>query len=218
MDLASIVEDYLTNYKPELDEDLAYFKRQPDLARAIENAALARLPYGKHPHQRRRKVATLQAAADALLQARSEIRNCTRFDRLYDLGERVTGGIRDFGELCIYDTALRIGAYLGLSPERVYLHAGTRKGVEKLGLDSRAKSLPWTAFPPALAALLGGADLENLLCIYKGSPRTALCRSARAGRSRPPEEAAARGRAHKYGSGLGPARAALRCRVRSLQR
>jgi hypothetical protein len=167
MDLASIVEDYLTNYKPELDEDLAYFKRQPDLARAIENAALARLPYGKHPHQRRRKVATLQAAADALLQARSEIRNCTRFDRLYDLGERVTGGIRDFGELCIYDTALRIGAYLGLSPERVYLHAGTRKGVEKLGLDSRAKSLPWTAFPPALAALLGGADLENLLCIYK---------------------------------------------------
>ena len=37
----------------------------------------------------------------------------------------------------VYDTAVRIGAYLNLEPEEVYLHAGTKKGAAALGFKHR---------------------------------------------------------------------------------
>lgn len=40
------------------------------------------------------------------------------------------------GELTEYDIALRIGVCLGIYPEKVYLHAGTRKGAKKLGIKN----------------------------------------------------------------------------------
>jgi hypothetical protein len=70
------------------------------------------------------------------------------------------------GSLYAYDTARRLGAKLGVEPQRVYLHAGTRKGAKALGLDYRQASLPVNDFPEPLRVL--PADmLESFLCIYK---------------------------------------------------
>lgn len=66
----------------------------------------------------------------------------------------------------VYDTALRIGAKLGLEPERVYLHAGTRVGARALGLDWRAPSILSQDLPSQLR-LLPAWQVEDLLCIYK---------------------------------------------------
>jgi hypothetical protein len=61
--------------------------------------------------------------------------------------------VTGIGELYVYDTALRIGAKLGVFPEKVYLHAGTRIGVRNLGLDARRTALRMASLPRALRRL-----------------------------------------------------------------
>ena len=109
MNLHQIVDEYQRLHKPAFDHELAYFATQSSLPDAIRNAALARMPDGKHSHQRRRSMSTLQAAAGALLQVKTDIEGCAGLDELYTLVRRVAGRIPDFGELRVYDTALRIG-------------------------------------------------------------------------------------------------------------
>ena len=53
--------------------------------------------------------------------------------------------IPGIGELYVYDTSFRIGAKLNLFPTKVYLHAGTRRGVRALGLDHSADTLKVSA-------------------------------------------------------------------------
>jgi hypothetical protein len=43
--------------------------------------------------------------------------------------------IKGFGELAVYDCSLRVGSYLNLLPDKIYLHAGTRKGAEALKMN-----------------------------------------------------------------------------------
>jgi hypothetical protein len=66
----------------------------------------------------------------------------------------------------VYDTALRIGAYLHLKPELVYLHAGTRIGARNLGFDSSAEFIATRNFPDEFRCL-SASEIEDVLCIYK---------------------------------------------------
>jgi hypothetical protein len=52
--------------------------------------------------------------------------NCSSFDELFQMVDNAIGGIHGIGPLTVYDTACRIGEYLNLKPEKIYLHAGTR--------------------------------------------------------------------------------------------
>ena len=52
------------------------------------------------------------------------------------ISENAGADIHRFGKLAVYDTACRLGVYLGLGPEVVYLHAGTTKGAKALSLDT----------------------------------------------------------------------------------
>ena len=40
--------------------------------------------------------------------------------------------VKGFGELAIYDTSVRIGSYLNIEPENVFLHRGAREGCFEL--------------------------------------------------------------------------------------
>jgi hypothetical protein len=88
------------------------------------------------------------------------------FAELYEKVAVALRPIRGIGLLTIYDTAHRIGAYLKLSPEQVYLHAGVRTGAKALGLGDWQSKLPMTVFPPAFQ-WLRSAQVEDCLCIYK---------------------------------------------------
>jgi hypothetical protein len=65
-----------------------------------------------------------------------------------------------------YDTAVHIGAKLGLMPDEVYLHSGTRKGARALGLPYRQPTLQISSLPIALHQL-AGYEIEDFLCIFK---------------------------------------------------
>ena len=88
------------------------------------------------------------------------------FDELYEQVAVALRPIRGIGLLTIYDTAHRIGAFLHLSPEQVYLHAGVRTGAKALGLGDWRAKLPMSMFPVVFQRLRP-EQVEDCLCIYK---------------------------------------------------
>jgi hypothetical protein len=119
-----------------------------------------------HAHQRRVGRRVLTKARTALLSKLTEIEACGSFDDLLTLIESATSQIDRFGELAAYDTALRIGAWLKLSPEAVYLHAGTRKGAASLGIGKGVQCVQMREMPVELRRL-SPDQVEDLLCIFK---------------------------------------------------
>jgi hypothetical protein len=78
--------------------------------------------------------------------------------------------VKGIGELYIYDTSLHIGANLGHSPEKVYLHSGTRKGARRL--DYKNKYVIEMDGLPEEFQHLEPFEVEVNLCIYKDKLRT----------------------------------------------
>ena len=161
--LARLVQHYQEHGR--LDDHLGFYRNLPTLECSIETAAMARLWNGKrHSHQRRIPGTVLERVKNNLLERQRELERAADFDGICRVVEecRVAG----FGELAIYDTALRIGVRLGKLPDRVYLHAGTRKGLKALGLDGNRKYIELKALPWPLRQLSASA-VEDFLCIHK---------------------------------------------------
>jgi hypothetical protein len=145
--------------------ELDTFRAEPTLAAAIERAALAKTPEGKrYRHQARLAPTTLQEAQRALIDA--PLKNCRSFDDLHALVHSTIRGIRGIGELMVYDTALRIGAKMGLRPTVVYLHRGTREGARALGISGAAKYVELSVLPKELRSLVPD-EAEDFLCVFK---------------------------------------------------
>lgn len=165
--LEEIVRDYVKRYRDGLSRLLHFFKIQPSFERAVEVAALAITPSGKrHAHQRRIPADTLRESARRLLAAGHRIRQCRSFEELHRVVQQTAGEIKGIGPLTVYDTALRLGAYVGFYPQKVFLHAGTTEGARRLGLNYQRRAVPMAELPSALQRLKPH-EVEDLLCIYK---------------------------------------------------
>ena len=162
--LAALVHEYQEIYARELAAALSKYKRLKSIEDAIRHATGS---VGKVPnHQRRVGREVLTRASNRLLRRRKKLEACETFAELIELVETATGDIDRFGVLAVYDTSLRLGAWFGLSPEIVHLHAGTRKGAKNLGLDVSWGYLDMDELPKPLQTLTAH-DAENFLCIYK---------------------------------------------------
>jgi hypothetical protein len=95
-----------------------------------------------------------------------ELSRLRRFHELHSKVLDTIGPIRGIGELMVYDTSLRIGARLELSPDFIYLHAGTRVGARELGLDGRLPFVRTTDVPVPLRRLRPH-EIEDFMCIFK---------------------------------------------------
>jgi hypothetical protein len=121
-----------------------------------------------HAHQRLVGRKRLDQAANAILRNIDEIKACNSFDELHACIEHCTKRIHGFGVLARYDISLRIGASCGLRPECVYLHAGTKKGCKKLGVNASGEQVQMTALPTPMQKM-EPHHAENFLCIYEDS-------------------------------------------------
>ncbi len=167
MELKKLSRHYTINHRPRSRDELEWFRNQSSVEDTIRLAALAVDACGKRlSHQRRITKENLERARTILLSATNDLKQCKTFDELLNLVESDLHGIRGLGELYAYDTALRIGAKLGLLPEKVYLHRGTRKGAKALELDWKARALEVTAIPDELQEL-EPREIEDFLCVYK---------------------------------------------------
>lgn len=133
--LPTLVAIYHREFGPRLLKYLDHFENLDSLDDAIHFACVGK-GGNIHGHQRRVGKEILERAIQELLRHADEIKACTSFDTLLACVEKHTNKIYRFGDLAVYDTTLRIGAYRDLWPQVVYLHAGTRKGCKALGLDT----------------------------------------------------------------------------------
>lgn len=165
--LDRIVDDYIRDHQHGAQQEQRWFAIQPDLRTAVEIAARAESPSGKRlSHQRRIPSNVLQESCRRLLQVLPALEKAQSFDTVHELVSSTIDPIHGIGELVVYDTALRIGARLGLEPDKVYLHAGTRVGAAKLGLPTSDAYIEISELPPELRRLKPH-EIEDVLCLYK---------------------------------------------------
>lgn len=165
--LDDIVADYIGRYQGNEAAQRQWFADQSTLEDAVTVAALAVGPNGKRlSHQRRIPEAALQEGRRRLLECLPVLKEVRSFAGLHELIESQIVSINHIGELVIYDTAVRIGAWLRLEPKVVFLHAGTRVGAKRLGLDVSRGVLRPDELPAAFRCLRP-REIEDLLCIYK---------------------------------------------------
>jgi len=164
--LAEVVEDYRAHHRHHNTGERRWFQLQRSFREAIHRAGRAEGPGGKRlSHQRRLSRETLRRCEATLLSAERDLQRARAFDELYALVERLIADIHGVGELMVYDTAIRLGAKLGLEPREIYLHAGTRQGAKALGFDGRARSIRRASLPEVLRNL-PASELEDIFCIY----------------------------------------------------
>jgi hypothetical protein len=167
VNFGAIIRRYETHHCPDTDVELAWFEGQATLEDAVRCAALARDARGKrYSHQTRIKRTAIAQAEQRLLAAVEDLRRCESFDEVYRLVQGALADVYGIGDLYIYDTALRIGAWLGLLPEKVYLHAGVKEGAAALGLDTTRDALAGEDLPEGLRHL-PAHEAEDILCIFK---------------------------------------------------
>lgn len=131
------------------------------------------------PHQRRIYGTAKVNFANALQNASAQLQTCPDFSTLYLCLEKncKPSGI---GELAIYDTAMRIGAYLGkikgtsnaFFPNDVYLHNGAMVGAQNLHRKNMLTKPTSQMQTSAFARLFPNQqawEIEEILCIYKSN-------------------------------------------------
>jgi len=165
--LREVVQDYIANCRSDEDAESEYFSSPPNLRAAIRIGALAiNEDKKRHPHQRRIPGHMLEHFRRSLLRRCKALRSCKTFPELMQVSGKVAARYWNNPELTVYDTTLRIGAHLGITPDRVYLHAGARKGAKALGFKG---SLPFLtrSWLPKEFRKLKPYEIEHCLCIYK---------------------------------------------------
>ena len=164
--LKEIVRRYINEFRQREGRELEFFARLKDNpARAIEHACLALLPSGKRfSHQRRIPRIVLEEAHRRI--ASQNLKGCVSFHDLFLLVYCCTKDIKGYGELCVYDTSLRLGAFLNLEPEYIYLHAGTRRGAKALGINPKEVYVTKEELPKPFRSLKP-REIEDCLCIYE---------------------------------------------------
>jgi len=165
--LASIICHYKQWKNQNPDTWIEHCKNQSTLSEAIHIAGLSENYLGKrHPHQYRLKKFDLENFTAKLLDKENQLNKVLDFDTLLKgVSEAKSKGI---GQLTIYDTAQRLGEYLNIFPNKIYLHAGTKTGVKKLIGKTNKNSITKDILPePFKTADLTCSELEDILCIYK---------------------------------------------------
>jgi hypothetical protein len=163
--LTAIVADYIEHYRPIRLAERRFYAKRPTWGELLETVAANRDMYGRcHAHQRRIRRPAKAAMRRVLLA--TDLRPAATFAELIGAVEAAIGGIKGIKAVTVYDASLRLGARLGLEPEVVYLHGGTRDGAKALGLKHRRATLAMEELPVELQSLRP-YEVEDLLCIYK---------------------------------------------------
>jgi hypothetical protein len=143
-----------------------WMEKSPDFTTAVRRACESRRPNGKmHPHQTKVRAVAREAFGLKIMSYRREIQRMQTFHEVWSLLDTIKPwGI---GDLTCYDVAERLGRYLGLGPERVYLHAGPLVGARALGIDIRGRRWLEMKDLPIQMRELTADSAEDFLCVFR---------------------------------------------------
>lgn len=165
MSLEECVADYIKKYRRHFEREFSIFANSASALEAVTLAASCQTAeHKRHPHQCLIRKDAMKIIPGKLTSGLDEVCASKNFEELHQIVNNRIGTVFGIGELTVYDISLRIGVFLGLSPEKVYLHAGARDGAKALGLSG--KVLDREVFPRPFDPLTA-AEIEDCLCIYK---------------------------------------------------
>ncbi len=168
--LSDVVEEYKKHFDFEYDDDVVPFcAKSRDLTEAIDRACDGKRPNGKM-HAKGSCVlrSALEEIRAKLHDNEQFLYNAPSFEYVYDLIHAIAP--KGIGPLWKYMLAERVGAYLGVKPERyLYLHAGPAISWSRLNGIPRSKvpsRVPVDQLPKPLREL-NLHHVENLLCEFR---------------------------------------------------
>lgn len=180
-DLGAIVRDFQWRYvlTKKTDQVIAFCGEARDFPEAVVRAVEARDANGKH-HNHQSKVDITARRKFGRLIIRAAHRGSLpmhEFDAFHDRLDQIKPyGV---GPVTVYDTAIRIAAFLDIKPHSVYMHAGVRQGFKALeeALERRGEGphmrgrwrfdkVPVSQFPHPLNGM-DADDVEDILCTYR---------------------------------------------------
>lgn len=172
-----------------LDKYLSFYKELPNLTEVIVHASdgIFKLTnngieyFIRHNHQEvfldkdgnKRGVPfeVSKQVRDNLIKRMNDILKARTFDEIFQVVTECK--VKGFGELSIYDTSMRIASHLNIEPDKIYLHAGARKGLEILEEkgyvkdgSSKKKYVEIKEMPKQMQQLKA-AETEHMLCSMK---------------------------------------------------
>jgi hypothetical protein len=181
-DLHAIVEDFQWRYvdRQKTDQVIKYCAEADSLQLAVQRAVESRDAMGKHHnHQSKVDITARRLFGRRIIRAAQGGRiPLDDFDDMHDwMDEHKPYGI---GPVTVYDVAVRVGAYLGIEPKSVYMHAGVLLGMSALiaVIDFPQDHLYDIAalvrygrvnvrlFPEPLNTMRAD-DVEDILCTYR---------------------------------------------------
>lgn len=142
----------------------------PDLRTAIHRAVRSRRPNGKFHHHQSKQSPYLPAYEAVLMAHRNRLRRARDFHELYLLLRGYT--VRGIAQMAWYDIGTRIGAYLRLEPEKLYMHTGVLMGLKALnqvGYDIDLRAREWIEIEelPVCLRKVKPDFAEDFLCTYR---------------------------------------------------
>lgn len=182
--LDAIADDFKWRYvdRKKTDQVIEFCSEAAVLSVAISRAIEARDADGKHHnHQSKVDIGARRLFGKRIWTRRNQVKKCKDFDTLHDLFDEIKPyGI---GPVTVYDVAVRVGAYLGIEPTSVYMHAGVRQGFKALqeAMDpfdndgapgwtdpqvAKLPRIPMSTFPSPLRHMRAD-DVEDILCTYR---------------------------------------------------
>lgn len=176
--LKKIIGEYKKLKEEHPDLYIKYCLQQNSLKDAIKIAAQSVNHLNKiHSHQHRVGRNKLNAFAVELVSHELEFKKANNFDEIHKIISKII--MRGIGALTRYDIALRIGAKKEVFPDKIYLHAGTRVGAEKLLGKLKGREFIYkNELPDALKnSDLNSSELEDILCCYIAKGKFCGCLS-----------------------------------------
>jgi len=163
----NIIRHYRESDERDPDSWVLFCKKQKTLYEAIYVASMAINHLGnRHPHQFRLMKSDLRNFENSLAKQEKLIGTIKSFEDLFQIVK--CAKVHGIGELAIYDTAHRLGAFLNIFPEKIYLHSGTLVGATKLIGKINSRVITKQDLPePFKSSDLTCMELEDILCIYK---------------------------------------------------
>jgi hypothetical protein len=184
-DLHAIVEDFQWRYvdRKKTDQVIEYCREADTFTLAVQRAVESRDAMGKHHNHQSKVDITARRLFGKKIVTRTKLGMIPvdDFDDFHDaLDEIKPYGI---GPVTVYDVAVRVGAYLGIEPQSVYMHAGVRQGMKSLLYaiynrdghkalrllvlsDYREPHVAVKNFPKPLNRMKAD-DVEDILCTYR---------------------------------------------------
>lgn len=160
-----MVQDFINHYRPVRTSELGWFASQRSLKDVVALAVVTELPQAKQDTE---DVKPLSSSLRRLLTGlkKESLVSCLDFSQLLAvIRKEYPPGSPSY----TYETALRLGWFLGLHPRKVYLVGHSLTGVRVLGI----KAEPWEELPPgefpSELQELSPEEIADFLWVYRGT-------------------------------------------------